>query len=184
MRQAMLAGAALLALAAGPTTAGEALTGQPVILDGDTLTLRGRVVGLQGIAAPGLRQTCLDRRGRGYRCGQRSAEALARYLGGAAIACDAGGTDPSGRLLATCRLGGTDIAGWLASEGHAVADRQAGGAYLAEERLAWARRRGLWAGAFDDPTQRQRHPYAASGQVAAAGRGEAGAPGLAPPRRP
>ncbi|MEA1832596.1 thermonuclease family protein [Methylobacterium durans] len=165
----MLIGLSLLAaLAPEASRSGESLSGRAVVIDGDTLNLRGKIIGLFGIAAPGPTQTCLDAGGRSYSCGTASARALAAHLGTAIIACETREPDRHGRILATCRKGEEDLGAWLTLHGHAAADRRVSAAYVPDETMAWAKRRGLWAGAFDDPTLRQRDPYAATNRYVAA----------------
>jgi hypothetical protein len=55
----------------------------------------------------------------------------------------------------------------MTAQGHATANRQASSAYVTDEKQAWAKRRGLWAGVFDDPSVRQRFSYSAVNQVVA-----------------
>ena len=169
MRRAMLAGLGLLALMAPEVSwSGETMTGRGTVLDGDTLKLRGKVIGLHGIAAPDLKQVCVGATGQSYACGAISARALADVIGDAMVSCEPQQADQDGRLMATCRKGSEDLSAWMTAQGYATAHRSASAAYVAEEKLAWARRRGLWAGAFDDPAGRRRAPYAAASQVAAA----------------
>ena len=42
-------------------------------------------------------------------CGKAAADRLAELVGSATIACDAHGTDPYGRIIATCFVGGVDL---------------------------------------------------------------------------
>ncbi|KAB1075474.1 thermonuclease family protein [Methylobacterium planeticum] len=169
MRQVMLAGLVLLALMApGAAWSGETVTGRAVILDGNTLNLRGKVIGLHGIAAPDPKQVCLDAAGQAYACGAIAARALAALIGDAIVACEPQQTDRDGRTTATCRSGNEDLGAWMAAQGYATAHRDVSGAYVADERLAWAKRRGLWSGAFDDPARRRRAPSPATNQIAAA----------------
>jgi len=169
MQPALLAGLALLALIAPEVSwSGESLSGRAFVIDGDTLNVRGRIVALKGISAPGLKQSCLDAGGQNYPCGQRAAKALSTLIGTATIACEPHQTDEFGRTLATCRKGAEDLGAWMTVHGHATANRQASAAYVTDEKQAWAKRRGIWAGAFDDPSARQREPYSAANQVVAA----------------
>ena len=169
MRRPLLAGLGLLALMTPEMSwSGETMTGRAVVLDGDTLSLRGKVIGLHGIAAPGLEQVCLGANGQNYACGAVSARALTDAIGDATVSCEPHQADQDGRLIATCRRGAEDLSAWMAAQGYATAHRSASAPYLAEEKLAWARRRGLWAGVFDDPAGRRRPPYAAARRIAAA----------------
>ncbi|MEN3230491.1 thermonuclease family protein [Methylorubrum rhodesianum] len=166
MRATMLIGMSLVAVL-GPAAAwsGEALNGRATVIDGDTLNVRGKVIGLFGIAAPRLKQACLNGSGQGYPCGTISAQALAAHLGVATIACETKEPDQHGRILAICRKGGEDLGAWMSRHGHAVADRRISAAYVPDETMAWAKRWGIWAGVFDDPMSRQRTPYPAANHL-------------------
>ena len=158
MARVALVSLSLIALisVSGMSWAGETISGQATVIDGDTLRLRGRVIGLHGIAAPGKSQTCLDDKGRDYACGQVSAQALTSKLSHAAVVCEVGPKDKYGRTTAICRKSNTDLSAWLVRSGYAVADRRAQPDYLAEETRAWGKRRNLWAGVFEDPLRRKR----------------------------
>lgn len=171
LRRAVLACALPVVLSlGGPAGAGEGLAGRAAVLDGDTLRVRGAVVGLFGISAPGLRQTCESASGRAVPCGADAAEALARHIGEAAVACEPRGLDRHGRPVALCRMNGEDLAVWLVERGYAVADRLSGSAYVEAETAAWARRLGLWAGVFEEPSERAREDFSAPTQLSALAR--------------
>ena len=168
MRQALLAGLGLLAfMAPGTVWSGENLSGRALVIDGDTLNVRGKIIGLRGISAPGPQQSCLNAAGESYACGKASAKALATHIGSAVVTCETQGSDEHGRILAICRKGTEDLSAWMTAQGHATANRQASSAYVTDEKQAWAKRRGLWAGVFDDPSVRQRFSYSAVNQVVA-----------------
>lgn len=161
-----VAAAFVLALGAQAASADDALRGRATVLDGDTLVVRGQVIGLRGIAAPRLTQTCETAGGRKYPCGKIAAEALATRIGETSLACVIGQADPQARALGTCRKDGEDLAAWLVSHGYAVADRHASSDYVPNQKQAWAKRRGLWAGVFEDPTTQERQAYSAKSHVA------------------
>lgn len=141
---------------AGPALGGEALAGRPQVVNGDTLRLRGTQLGLFGIAAPGLSQTCENAKGKSVPCGQQAARALAEHIGQASISCEPRGHDRHKRMVAVCRLGSEDLSAWMVGRGLAVADRHASSDYVSYDTKAWATRRGLWAGVFEDPSNRKR----------------------------
>ena len=168
MRRVTLAGFGFLAaFPCSVVLAGETMTGRPSVLDGDTLRLRGTVVGLHGIAAPGLSQTCESGTGQSVECGLIAARALAEHIGEASIACEPRGIDRHRRTVAVCHLGGEDLGAWMVANGLAVADRFAATDYVAHGTKAWAKRRGLWAGVFEDPSERKREDYSAKVQISA-----------------
>jgi len=160
-----VAAALIMALGAQAASADDALRGRATVLDGDTLVVRGKVLGLRGVVAPRSTQTCETAGGQRYPCGKIAAEALAARIGDTSLACVVGQADPHGRALATCRKDGEDLAAWLVSHGYAVADRHISTNYVPNQKQAWAKRRGLWAGVFEDPTTHERQAYSAKSHV-------------------
>lgn len=146
MRLLVLIAAAALA---APATA-ETVVGGAEVVDGDTLRVGERTVRLASIDAPELGQTC-DRQGQSWDCGPESARQLRELLAGQDVYCTGDEMDQHGRLLARCsnRLG--DINQLMVQQGWAVAYRQYGDAYVADEIRARANRAGLWASSFALP---------------------------------
>lgn len=128
------------------------VSGRASVVDGDTLDIRGERVRLWGVDAPEGSQNCRSRNGAAYGCGRAAANALSTWIGRRNVACVEVERDRYGRAVSRCSVAGTDVAGWLAREGHALDYRQySGGAYAAAEASARAEKRGLWAGAFERP---------------------------------
>ena len=150
----------------GAGHASESVSGRPRILNGDTLVVSGRVVGLYGVAAPGLKQSCLNAKGHGYACGAHSANALAAHLKDATVTCQIRETDSYGRALSVCHRDKEDLSAWMAEKGLAMAERNQRAAYVGAETVAWGKRLGLWAGSFEDPTGRPRTNYSKANTVA------------------
>lgn len=150
---------AVLVLFAFPSTAAsevEIISGQPRVVDGDTLVIDGTRIRLYGIDAPETRQTCqhddVD-----WLCGQEASKALREYMGGADLRCEREDTDRYGRMVAKCyRPDRTDIGEWMVSSGWALAYRQYSKDYVDEEATAKAAERGLWAGEFIEPWEWRR----------------------------
>ncbi len=134
------------------------VSGRARVLNGDTLVIAGKVIGLYGAAAPGQKQTCLNAKGHSYNCGATSAQALSHHLRDAVVTCQIRETDAFGRALSVCHKDKDDLGAWMIGEGHAVADRERP-AYVEKELPAWGRRKGLWAGSFEDLTHRKRLDY-------------------------
>lgn len=151
----MLRLTSLLLLLATPALAAEPITGHPTVIDGDTIELQGRRIDLYGIDAPEAAQTCETGAGTSYRCGQTAAAALRQQIGNHAVACEPQGPAVKDaareRLTALCRAGSVDLSAWMAGHGHARAVRQVAPGYVHQERRAWATRRGIWAGVFEEP---------------------------------
>lgn len=138
---------------------GDTVAGRPAVIDGDTLRIGSTVIGLFGIAAPSLNQTCESATGNPIPCGRHAAKALVDHVGTSSLSCETRGADAHHRTLAVCRLGGEDLNAWMVARGFAVSERFKAPDYFPQEKKAWALRRGLWAGVFADPTERQRDDY-------------------------
>lgn len=140
--------AALLAPAAAPA---QTLAGPARAIDGDTIEIGGERIRLFGIDAPEMAQTC-TRDGADWDCGRWARDALAGHLRGVRLVCEGRGRDRYGRLVATCRAGGEDIADRLVREGAAFAFRRYSEAYVAAEKEAMIAGRGIWTGEAEPPS--------------------------------
>jgi hypothetical protein len=85
------------------------VSGEPTVIDGDTIVVAGERVRLQGIDAPELHQTCTAY-GQEWACGRTSAEWLSDYLRERQADCVGHARDRYDRLLAVC-YGGESING-------------------------------------------------------------------------
>lgn len=119
--------------------------------DGDTIEIEGQRARLYGIDAFELSQTCLDARGRPWRCGIAAKAALAAQVEGQALQCVVLNEDPDGWYVARC-VGedGTDLGAYMVRSGLALADTDD---YRAEQADARRRGAGAWEGAFMPPWQ-------------------------------
>ena len=63
------------------------IQGSASVIDGDTIEIRGQRIRLDAIDAPESSQPCLDAAGKRYRCGQKSAFALADTIGRSVVSC-------------------------------------------------------------------------------------------------
>ena len=139
---AFLATVGVLAWSLPGSLAGEAL-------DGDSVEIEGQRTRLYGIDAFELRQTCLDGRGRPWRCGIATKAALAERIERQALECVVLEEDRDGWFIARCRgEDGTDLAAYMVRAGLALA---AADDYRAEEAQARRRRVGAWEGVFMPP---------------------------------
>jgi endonuclease YncB( thermonuclease family) len=90
-----------------------------------------------------------------YPCGEEARRELVRLVAAGPIACEVHGHDRYGRRLARCTVAGRDLGAALVASGLAVSY----GGYAAEEAEARRNRAGLWAGAFQRPSEwRKEHP--------------------------
>ena len=130
----------------------EILGSVPRIVDADTLEVAGQKVRLQGIDAPESAQSCRQAGGPRYQCGDHATQALRTRIGTGAVTCTVEGRDRYMRALGICYAAdGTDLNGWLVSQGHALAYRKYSTKYVPQEDQARAAQAGLWAGAFIKP---------------------------------
>jgi endonuclease YncB( thermonuclease family) len=125
------------------------------VIDGDTISLAGQRIRLEGLDAPELAQAC-TRDGVTWPCGRDAALALNQRLQGRTVTCIVSGQDRFDRNLARCHDAGGDIGAWLVQEGLAVAATRYSWRYLPEEIAARWHGRGLWAGSFDRPEDWRR----------------------------
>lgn len=80
---------------------------------------------------------------------------MARLLAGGALSCSSSETDRFGRSLATCSVGGNDLAAAMVAAGYALATD----GYGREQAEARSARRGIWQGTFENPRAwRDRQP--------------------------
>ena len=71
--------------------------------------------------------------------------------------CEGSRRDRYGRLIAVCfDADGTDLNGWLVSQGWALAYRRYSKQYIRQEEAARKARRGMWSGRFVKPWQWRR----------------------------
>lgn len=129
----------------------ETLHGVARIGDGDSLTLSGTRIRLEGIDAPELDQQC-TRDDVAYPCGHEAKAALQHLIGDAEATCRGGRHDRYGRLLARCTARDIDINRAMVEAGWAVAY----GAYGEAQGRARRAGRGLWAGEFEQPQDWRR----------------------------
>ena len=133
-----------------PVPAFADITGQPRVIDGDTLEVAGQRIRLHGIDAPESKQLC-RRNGERWRCGKDATSALKAWLGNRAVSCEELDRDRYRRVVARCAVGGVDIGEWMVSQGWAVAYYLYSYDYSRAEQRAKSARRGLWAGEFEKP---------------------------------
>src|SRR5262245_3555333 len=116
---------ALLALLLLPTlAAAEPLTisGAARVVDGDTIVVNGATIRLWGIDAPETRQMCQQAAGNGaYDCGRDATAHLQSLIGSQSVICEPKTFDRYRRVVALCRVNGTDLGAAMVRDGWAVA---------------------------------------------------------------
>lgn len=121
------------------------------VIKADTLNVQGYRVKLFGIAAPDLNQSCANRSGASYQCGQQAALWLKSWLTDNPVTCRVMSEDKNGNMTAACSLGQYDIGAALVNAGWAVADTREADIYVPYEENAQSKRSGLWQGKFYKP---------------------------------
>lgn len=129
------------------------IEGQASVITGSVLRLEGIYIKLLGIDAPDPEQTCADRHGGPYRCGQRALTWLQNWLHGQPLKCHIVGKIERQRATGVCFTldGKYDVAAVVTNAGWAVAYTQNTAIYTPYEEQAAANRRGLWSGRFYKP---------------------------------
>ena len=126
------------------------LSGPALIVDGDTITISGNKIRLNGIDTPEQNQTC-RRAGITWRCGYEATETLRKWTYTKEVRCVGNTKDRYGRLIANCFVDGYNVNARLVYEGLALAYRKYSKQYVPEEDKARAAKRGMWAGEFVAP---------------------------------
>lgn len=126
------------------------VTGEALVIDGDTLQVATERVRLHGIDAPERKQVC----GSGpvaWPCGRMAADGLQAAIKSQPVRCVGNKRDRYGRLLAVCHAGPVDLNAAMVQAGWALAYRRYAKDYVPQEIEARSESRGMWRGAFDAP---------------------------------
>lgn len=150
LHQAAIGPVVLFCVTIAASNATESIIGQATVIDGDTIEIRGQRIRLAGMDAFEARQLCRDNEARRYRCGQRSAFALADYIRQRNLVCEPTGKSWD-RVVAICSLNEVDLGAWLVREGWAVDDDRYEPDYHLEEQHARESKSGAWRGSFKHP---------------------------------
>lgn len=141
------------------------VSGNPIVVDGDTLKIKGQVVRLYGIDAPENGQNCKRKSGKSYNCGAAAENAL-KALVQTNTTCTGDTYDNYERLIGVCYTGSTDINQALVQAGHAVVFRKFSDTYLLDEEQAAINQVGMWQGEFQKPWDFRSDKWNAAAQVA------------------
>ena len=129
------------------------LSGPARLIDGDTIEVGGQMVRLHGIDAPETGQTCTEKGGAEWRCGEAAGRALARLIAGQDVTCSGDERDAYGRLIAVCRTPQAELNRRMVLDGMALPFARYSDDYLAEGIEARKAGRGIHAGAFRLPEE-------------------------------
>lgn len=130
------------------------------IADGDSFSIGGQKLRLDGIDAPEYRQTCNDASGAPWECGKASRASLELMLGQPGLSCVADAVDKYGRQIAICSSAiVADIGSAQVLAGMAVSHEYFGVRdYGEQEDIAQNSKLGIWAGTFSPPDEwRETH---------------------------
>lgn len=119
--------------------------GQPgaaqVVVDGDTIELKGATFRLHGIDAPELRQVCAD----GWPAGRAASDYLSDLIGTKEVTCTTRMGELDHEIAAICRADGIDLGAAMVTGGYALAFVPYSARYITQEDAATFARRGLHA---------------------------------------
>jgi endonuclease YncB( thermonuclease family) len=141
-----------LAVMLVPLVAFADVEGPPLVLDGDTIEVEGRVINLVGIDAPEFGQRC-RRGGTIVDCGMMARTQLLDLTGPASVACviDESRSPLGWPAIAQCRAGGYDLSEGMSHTGWALPTDDASARYRAVAADARHSGRGLWGFDFISP---------------------------------
>lgn len=125
--------------------------GRAQVVDGDSINIGETRFRLFGIDAVEARQTC-GRNGEIWNCGADAAAALRALTDGRSVNCTQRGSDPYGRVVATCTVDGRDLAEQMVRMGYAIALREFLTDYVTAEEAAKSRGVGIWGSQFQAPS--------------------------------
>lgn len=145
----VVAGAIVSLALAGP--AGAETVGRAQVVDGETLIIQGQAFCLAGIDAPEPGQTCINRSGKRFDCGQVAGTALMDLTAGVDVRCRPTGAKRQQCAMALCTAGDYDLSEGMVYTGWALPDPATGGQYLRYQALAEKRGHGMWRGSFESP---------------------------------
>lgn len=126
------------------------ISGQPTVVAGDILIVKGVRLHLHGIDAPEPNQVCVAK-GKNYKCGTVAKTALMDLVAGVPVTCKLMKNDTSTFTYAYCEADGFDLSSNMVHTGWALADRKATNKYIEVESRAKKAKRGLWRGKFAMP---------------------------------
>ena len=143
VRLGAILGACLLLFSTMATASPRQIAGTARVIDGDTLSVAGAMVRLEGIDAPELTQRCAVEGG-SWRAGDAARAYLAQLVSSKPVTCTGMGEDKYGRLIARCHANGRDLGAQLVREGLAWAFVRYSKTFVGQEAVARRARVGIW----------------------------------------
>ncbi len=129
----------------------QGLVGPARVIDGDTLEVVGLRIRIHGIDAPEARQLCSTGTEQ-TACGQQATQEMRDLIRGEPVRCEPRDIDRYGRIVAVCmNHEGKDVGREMVRSGWALAYRQYGLDYVADEEAASATSEGMWETTFVAP---------------------------------
>lgn len=127
--------------------------GMPRVISGSVLLVNGLYIKLLGIEAPDPQQTCSNRYGGGYYCGQEAILWVQNWLNNRPVKCHILGEVINQWATGICFVDGYqyDVAAVTTNAGWAVAYTKNTDVYIPYEQQAAEKKRGLWQGSFYKP---------------------------------
>jgi endonuclease YncB( thermonuclease family) len=110
-----------------------------VIVDGDTIELKGAAFRLHGIDAPELQQVCAD----GWPAGRAARDYLTDLIGSKEVTCTVRMGELDHEIAAICRANGIDLGAAMVTGGYALAFVPHSARYITQEDAAAFARRGM-----------------------------------------
>jgi endonuclease YncB( thermonuclease family) len=118
------------------------IEGKAIVNDGDSITIDGQRIRLQGIDAPELAQQCYRDR-QPYQCGVIAKESLRNMITNRSISCQIEGVDQYKRYLGHCFRYGQNLNARMVETGNALAYRRYSKRYIQQEEQARANNLGI-----------------------------------------
>ncbi len=110
-----------------------------VVVDGDTIELKGATYRLHGIDAPELRQVCAD----GWPAGRAARDYLNELIGERDVTCTTRMGELDNEIAAICRADGIDLGAAMVTGGYAFAFVPYSARYITQEDAALFAGRGV-----------------------------------------
>ena len=127
-----------------------AVTGIPIVHDGDTVRINNYRIRLEGIDAPELKQECRVH-GKSQQCGIAARMALTSKINGQSVQCAITGKDRYKRSLGHCWQDGVNLNGWMVKNGYALAYGKYSSRYIPEEMQARLANVGIHNSVYTKP---------------------------------